>query len=484
MTVTATINSGALNEVGFPGSQQGESLIELVGTVAVVATISAITVLSTTGATAAPSANGIAGQPNIKAYLTAAVAPSAEASCGAITRIRTIPDALVVSGSVSTPSADLKRRLSATGSPTASHSASANIKTFRGATASCAATPASTGSTRRIQFSAYLNSGAFTTLESQRRIPYSATTVATATWLVDEVMGRAVSAIGSASGYGTTTERISKAHFLGAATAPTVTSTASTRRNATTSAIVTAQAVSVGQGRQNANTTPQPLTVSAVTSADSLLHVLRGATIDQSMIAVAVGVGIESRDSAIETCQAIGACEAVVKNYVNCLPEVASAVVSSPQTLTLTQYAGSASGQAVAAPIELQMRALRGASAEGIATASASPTQVFSLSAAATPSAIAPDVNAEVENYVFPVLEPATAIAQVLGIELKVPVSASGIAQAAAVSGLGMLLGASASTIAQATAAAAGADYAVTAPAPIERRMTVANQNRRMEVLT
>ena len=50
------VNSGAINAVGFPGAEQGDSVIQLVGTVTVVGTLAGLKLRLTASAPAAPKA--------------------------------------------------------------------------------------------------------------------------------------------------------------------------------------------------------------------------------------------------------------------------------------------------------------------------------------------------------------------------------------------------------------------------------------------
>lgn len=484
MTTTATVNSGAINEVGFPGSQEGASLIELVGTVLITGVISTVTVLSTCGATTTASAEGVINKANIRAQLTAAVSPTAETFCGAQTKLQTIPDDATATAEVSSVGAYLSRKLGGTGAATAASTANANVRTFRGATGSCAANAASIDSKRRIQFSAYINPSALTTLEALRRESTSAIGLATVTSYVDAARGRAVSASTTASSVGTTTEVMKFAHFVSATTEPSAFGTADTVRWATASATTTGRATTSVGGRQNATTQLDPLLVGVTTSVDTLINIPLGATIPQSLISVVANVGLISEFGAETSCSATVSCDITLKNNISCVPVTAGATAADIDTLRLTPYGASTVANAITAdayPLRLMHS---GASLELAPALSAIPKLIIPIGAT-TPAVADPGaVGAEVENYVTPDLQPAAALCAPIEIQLRTPVSASTESIASCQASIGMQIGVSATTEARALWLAIGADYAVTIQAPIERRMSVAYSNRRMEVIT
>lgn len=84
---TQAINSGAINETRFPGSQDGLSLIELIGTVEVVCSISAVNVLKTVGASTTATAAGSVGSARLRRRLSATTTSVAQTSAAQVGRV-------------------------------------------------------------------------------------------------------------------------------------------------------------------------------------------------------------------------------------------------------------------------------------------------------------------------------------------------------------------------------------------------------------
>ena len=400
MTVTATINSGALNEVGFPGSQQGESLIELVGTVVVAATISTVAVLSTTGAKAAPAAYGVAGQPKIRATLSASAEPSVSSTCGVRTKIELVTDDLVIGATAGSPQANLYRRVAASSIAEVAPAAFANIKTHRGASSVCYAQDYAASTIRQIRLFGQTQGSASPSANALRKTPVFAAQSASALSSVTSVRGRAVSAFAPASALGSTSEYIFHRHVASAIVAPSAAGAATTRRHATASARIPAEAISSVLALREQRFAAATFAAAASLAPNALLEVLRGAV----------------------------------------------------------------------QPV--------------VAATSAKPKGVYRVGAVTVGSSAAVVLNCEVVNFVYAQPISGAALAKNIDALSRIHFPAIGLAQAKTVSGVAMRLRPQASASATANAIAAGSDFAIAAPAPTERRMSVSAQNRRMEVLT
>lgn len=112
---TATINSNDINSVSFPGSEQGVTLVQLVGAVVVVCSISVINLRVTAAATTTASSESSVATPYTRAQIGAVTEVSATASCGSVVRLAFSVDSQTASATCSA-GVFSKRRLSAVGS--------------------------------------------------------------------------------------------------------------------------------------------------------------------------------------------------------------------------------------------------------------------------------------------------------------------------------------------------------------------------------
>lgn len=198
---TSAINDGAINAVAFPGSQDGLSLVNLVGNVVVTCSIAAISLHLTASAASAAQASCASPVVVIKSRLSA---PAAGAAVAAVVSVVTAPRSAVASA-VATPGAALtgiKRSSSAPGTPTATCAAVAYVLAKRSASGFAIAATNS-GGTKKVSFSGSASGSATTSAFALRGIRLGVTQTAVATPLGAASLRRGVS--GSTQGIATVT---------------------------------------------------------------------------------------------------------------------------------------------------------------------------------------------------------------------------------------------------------------------------------------
>ena len=397
MTTTAAVNSGAINEVGFPGSEQGASLVELVGNVVVATALSSVFVLSTVSASTVGSADASAGAPALRSNLSASASAGAGVSCDAQKIIHVSADSVVAKAQASATAAKVSN-LGASSQAIVSSTADAVIEIARGASTTGAAS-ASAFAVREISLASSASAVASCSAGVLQRVFLGATASGGASTNVDESLGLLTGASTSGTASGFAEEDVTVVHWVGAET--------------TASAIGSAASV-------------RERTASAIQSASAVIH-----NPEPSLL-------------------------------------IAAAPVLQP---------ASAKASASSYP-----KALRSATTTAQAPGSSNVKAIFSLSAEITPSALGAS-GITLRNYVIPVDAAARATASDIDVLMLRQSSGSVMAKATGTASMVFTMLTGATTTAQATCQSAAADYAVTARAPEERRMSLQSSNRRMEVL-
>lgn len=215
---TETINSGAINHVGFPGAEDGVSLVEMTTEVTAVAVISSVSLRLT--ARAATTASGLAlpAGDYLQVRIGASTGAGADASAASQIKIQVLPQpqasvAVTVArpilrirggatvgatAAVPTVGARTLVRRSAQVSGVASVSGSSFKRAFRGASSGARAVVPATLALRRAHVSATTNSQATHSISATRRFRLSASAIGTSQGSVAEIVMRSVGASGSA----------------------------------------------------------------------------------------------------------------------------------------------------------------------------------------------------------------------------------------------------------------------------------------------
>lgn len=215
---TETINSGAINHVGFPGAEDGVSLVEMIGEVTATAVISSLSLrltarAATTASGLAPPAGdylelGIGANVSAVADATAAsqikirVSPRAQNAVAAVSArpILRIKGGATISATAAAPNVAARTRVrrSAQTSGAASASGSSFKRAFRGASSPAVAAIPAALALRRTPTSAITTSQATHSIAATRRFLLSASASGTSQSTVAGLVMRSVGASGSA----------------------------------------------------------------------------------------------------------------------------------------------------------------------------------------------------------------------------------------------------------------------------------------------
>lgn len=223
--MSQAINSGAINETSFPGSEEGVSLVQMIGTVQIVCTMTTVTLLLGAAATTQAKASVKAAVTTTKIGTQATTeAKAVPAEITAQRKTKVSAQTTTATAFVAQVSTVIKARLSAIQPATAATSVVSVNKAFRGAFGTCTAQASSPTAANYVYRSAVL--------------PALANTTAIA------VLERPIAASGAARcvGVGTITFR----RGIAASTVATVASTASAYEKSRTGATATPSAVVPG----------------------------------------------------------------------------------------------------------------------------------------------------------------------------------------------------------------------------------------------
>ena len=191
--ISRSIDSGgAINAVPFPGSEQGLSLVELIGSVQVTASLATIYIRKTTGATASASATPHASTTTIRIGVSATTKVGATGSATGKTLLRvsaaTAPKA--------TPSATPKLRFGPTAATIAGPTSATTAlrKVFTRATALPGISPALLHAALKYRLSTHTTATATTHVAEKRKYGFVCVATPKATAAVTVRLGRKVSA--------------------------------------------------------------------------------------------------------------------------------------------------------------------------------------------------------------------------------------------------------------------------------------------------
>lgn len=219
---TATLNSGALNEVGFPGAEEGASLIELQGTVQVTCAVSAIKLRLTVGA--AGVGQIATSSPVTQSYFRAAAPTTAEAVPAIIdarSKIFVDPEP-IVARSTTAATAELLHVTAGATSATATATASARVQVRRSASSTAAAVVAAVALKRAFR-SATATGAATAAAQGYVHAFNAGATIAEAPAVVSFIFKRRVGA--STQAVSTSTSTTLRKRLVGATAAPTASGT-------------------------------------------------------------------------------------------------------------------------------------------------------------------------------------------------------------------------------------------------------------------
>lgn len=535
---TNAVNANAINEVSFPGSQDGLSLVELLGTIVVSCSVASVSLILTASAAQAPEAKCSAPAITLRSQLSATTVPEASSAVNALVKAKRGASGTVQALVAAAPG--LKMPLSAPMTGVATPTAAANIRVFRtgstnalatGAVASkknvyllAAAAPTASSSVnalREMLFAATTPAVASVsaTMTFQRRI--SSNTTASGTGIASEYLARRIGAIAVSSGLATAGVKLnilSKPDPVLATAIVAVDAVNEASLSASVQAVSTFSASMIISSRLSATTvaaavaqsgvdaihtvTPVLQPAQAITSSPIALTAFKATATGQAQANVASTAAVRMKFGsattalatpgvavgqlilspvASTTCSASGqvGIQTVCNTYPN--PISAVAVTSAPAIKIKRGIIVVGAATAVTAA-SLRINTLAGAATA--ATAATAPTPVnlvYRPSATAVCSATI-SLLEDIKHTATPSPIAGAAIVSAPYILLRFDKSATatGSAQGSAYAAMRQQI--SASTVATAIAASVAADYAVAAPAPDERQMFVPASERRMEV--
>lgn len=213
---TETVNSGVINKVGFPGAEDGVSLIEMVGEVVATATISSITLRLTAGAAVAAAAVCAPAGIKSRMLLAATTDATAQATAGARTKIQVFPQSQsAVAKATATPA--LQTRLGATTAAAASAQTVGGRTFIRRSIAAAASASGSASSYNRAARAASTTATASSpALLALRGLKIAASTTAQVTHSITPTGKYRLRSVTNATGYGLSFALVAKS--VGAST--------------------------------------------------------------------------------------------------------------------------------------------------------------------------------------------------------------------------------------------------------------------------
>lgn len=199
---THALNTGALNKVPFPLTEQGTSIIELLGTVEVTASISVIRLRLTAAATTAPSA--VCSVNTTKLKINVLAQTPAEAVVQDITYRTKIQVKPTGSAIASTRAGyTVKHNVSALVAPTSAYSVTSYQITKKGASTTASGYGSMRSLKSRFNSAAISAQAVVKDITPLYKVRFSATQAATATTLADLAFARRVAGSTAATAVGT-----------------------------------------------------------------------------------------------------------------------------------------------------------------------------------------------------------------------------------------------------------------------------------------
>lgn len=528
---TNAVNANAINEVSFPGSQDGLSLVQLVGTIVVTCSISSISLVLTASAAQAPEARCGVSAFTIRSQIGASTESSASSLATSVVQAR-LGASTTSSASENAVPAGLKISLAAQSSGVVTQTAQANIHTFRsapttgsgsGAVAAnkyvyvlAASTPSSTSSAtalRKLLFAAPAPASADSSvaITFQRRVSAAATPAAddyASEYLARQIGADAVASALSAAGIqlrilsGTdpmvasalvTVDALNLA-ALSASTQSVMGAEANITMRSNLSASTVASAASQAGVDAIHTVTPEPQPASAITSTPMALTAFNalaastpsvvstasaairmhfaGATAALANPGVATGQLLLSPVVAA-TCEATGqvSIEAICNTYPEAISGVAA--VSAPVIQINRLASATQAAQAITAA-SLQINTLVSASGEAIVVSPPTPVQFIHQPAAYTTAEAAISLVEDVRHTATPDPMIAQAVVSTPSVNVLLTKLASTVASVATVVNERMIINwPSASTTATATLSAQEDVKHTASPDPIVARAVV-----------
>lgn len=337
MTTTSTINSGAINAVSFPGSQEGEALVELVGSVIVTCAISSFLIYSHNTAATSPSASGSASI-ELKRGIVCSATAGATSSCGVVTQVKAGPANVSATAQGSATTA-LQRRTSASPvNASAYGTAAIGINTRRSASTSAFATGAAYAQ-RHTHYAGSTTASASSSAAALSEIRLSGSTSPSVTSTISETYGRAVQAQATAAAISTVSITSFKVHLASASVDASADGIASTVRHATTSAATTPRAVASASALRY-----MPFSAAVNASVDSAIysevHAYLSASGDASAVAES---GVRMLISEVSNVDAAASCNAFALLENNAFPSPMYASATGSAQARINSVTGGAS---------------------------------------------------------------------------------------------------------------------------------------------
>lgn len=199
--ISRAVNSGALNAVGFPGSEEGASLVQLIGLVQVTCVLTTLSLHLTTGAVTAAGANVSSPTMLFRSQVSATTVPTASAQADSKNQARVYPSSQPAAAAASSGVlARMKNSASTTAVATAQLGATRSRVLRTAATVGSAASSASWN--RRVSFGAATIASASASASNKTKVPSGATSPATAFLLADVAIKSRLYGTGACFGLG------------------------------------------------------------------------------------------------------------------------------------------------------------------------------------------------------------------------------------------------------------------------------------------